>query len=181
MKLPDPKPLWTAAEIAGTPETRIRHPWNPNSEIHVRPLSQAAGLSRVVLSLARVPPGKESFVHHSHERDEVFEVGPGDFMGFTAPGVGHHLINPYEEDLVYLMGGERSGLDVGYFPKFKRRIIFSRSGICAVDEAALQTMTFDQWLAGEDASPAATTGDDATGRSDPSPGEPETRPSHAGS
>lgn len=168
MNLPSPKPLWTAAEIAGAPETRIRHPWNPNSEVYVRPLSQAAGLSRVALSLARVPPGKESFVYHSHERDEeflfilsgrgraeigdeVFEVGPGDFMGFTAPGAGHHLINPYEEDLVYLMGGERSGLDVGYFPKLKRRIVFSRTGISAVDEAAVQTMALDQWLAEDEA------------------------------
>jgi uncharacterized cupin superfamily protein len=121
-----------------------------------------AGLSRVVLSLARVPPGKESFVYHSHERDEeflfilsgkgraeigeeVFEVGPGDFMGFTAPGVAHHLVNPYEEDLVYLMGGERSGLDVGYYPKLKRRAIFSKTGISAVDESSLQLMTFDDF------------------------------------
>jgi uncharacterized cupin superfamily protein len=164
MTTPDSKPLWTAAEIASVPEVNVRHPWNENSDIHIKPLSAAAGLSRVVLSLARVPPGKESFVYHSHERDEeflfilsgrgraeigdeVFEVGPGDFMGFTAPGVAHHLTNPYGEDLVYLMGGERSGLDIGHFPRVGRRIIFSRSGVAAVDEDALRPMAIDDFVA----------------------------------
>jgi uncharacterized cupin superfamily protein len=163
MTMPDPKPLWTAAEIEAAPEAHIRHPWNANSDVRVKPLSAAAGLSRVVLSLARVPPGKESFVYHSHERDEeflfilsgrgraeigeeVFEVGPGDFMGFTAPGAAHHLTNPYEEDLVYLMGGERSGLDIGHFPRLKRRIVYSRTGINAVEDSALQPMAMEDFI-----------------------------------
>ncbi|HEY8380743.1 MAG TPA: cupin domain-containing protein [Microvirga sp.] len=124
----------------------------------------------MVVSLARVPPGKESFVYHSHERDEeflfiisgrgraeiddeVFEVGPGDFMGFQAPGVAHHLTNPYDEDLVYLMGGERSGLDVGYFPRLKRRIVFGKTGIHAVSEDHVRTMHSDEWFVGQ--SPSA--------------------------
>ncbi len=163
MNMPDPKPLWTADEIAAAPEALVRHPWNPNSEVYMRPVSMAAGLSRTVLTLARVPPGKESFVYHWHERDEeflfilsgrgraeigeeVFEVGPGDFMGFAPGGPSHHLTNPYDEDLVYLMGGERSGTDIGHFPKLGRRIVFSPSGIAAVDESAVQTMTLDDFL-----------------------------------
>lgn len=164
MTTPDSKPLWTAADIASVPEVNVRHPWNENSDVHIKPLSMAAGLSRVVLSLARVPPGKESFVYHSHERDEEFlfilsgrgraeigddvvEVGPGDFMGFTAPGVAHHLTNPYDEDLVYLMGGERSGLDIGHFPKLGRRIIYAKSGIQAVEENALRPMAMEDFIA----------------------------------
>jgi uncharacterized cupin superfamily protein len=133
------KPLWTAKEIAKWTQNRIRHPLNPNSDVFVRRLSVAAGLQRTALSLARVPPGKESFIYHSHERDEeflfilsgrgiaeigdhVYEVGPGDFMGFTAPGPAHHLINPNDVDLVYLMGGERSGKDVANFPTLGRRL-----------------------------------------------------------
>lgn len=163
MTPPDPKPLWTADEIAAAPEVNVRHPWNENSDVHIRPLSAGAGLSRVVLSLARVPPGKESFVYHSHERDEeflfilsgrgraeigdeTFEVGPGDFMGFTAPGVAHHLTNPYEEDLVYLMGGERSGLDIGHFPRLGRRIIYAKTGIRAVDEDTLRPMALEDFI-----------------------------------
>ncbi|RDI59850.1 cupin domain-containing protein [Microvirga subterranea] len=163
MTTPDPKPLWTADEIAAAPEVNVRHPWNENSDVHIRPLSAGAGLSRVVLSLARVPPGKESFVYHSHERDEeflfilsgrgraeigdeTFEVGPGDFMGFTAPGVAHHLTNPYQEDLVYLMGGERSGFDIGHFPKLGRRIIYAKTGIRAVDEDSLRPMALEDFI-----------------------------------
>ena len=159
---PTSKPLLTAADIAARSETRIRHPWNPNSEVYLKRLAHDAGLRRIALTLARVPPGKESFVYHSHERDEeflfilsgrgraeidgnVYEVGPGDFMGFTAPGVAHHLINPHEEDLVYLMGGERSNLDIGHFPKLGRHIIFGPSGINGVDDASLRPMTFKDW------------------------------------
>ena len=163
MDMPDPKPLWTAEEIAAAAEGNVRHPWNPNSDVYLKPLSMVAGLSRTVLTMARVPPGKESFVYHWHERDEeflfilsgrgraeigeeVFEVGPGDFMGFAPGGTPHHLTNPYDEDLVYLMGGERSGLDVGHFPKLGRRIVFGPSGISAVDEKDVQTMTLDDFL-----------------------------------
>ena len=162
--LPPPKPLWTAAEVASAPRGHIKHPWNPNSDIYVVPLSMAAGLKRMAVSLARVPPGKESFVYHSHEHDEEFiyilsgrgraeidgiihEVGPGDFMGFTAPGPAHHLSNPYTEDLVYLMGGERSGLDVGHFPRLGRKIIFGQSGIYAAEDKDLKTMEFGDWYA----------------------------------
>ncbi len=167
MERPKPKPLWTADEIAATPEIHLRHPWNPNSDVHIRRLSMAAGLARAVLSIARIPPGRESFVYHAHERDEEFvyilsgrgraeigdevvEVGPGDFMGFTAPGVAHHLTNPYDEDLVYLMGGERSGMDMGYFPRLGRRAVFSASGIVAMEEADLTQMRFEDYLAKPD-------------------------------
>ena len=161
---PTPKPYWQAEDIATMPEVKLQHPWNPNSELYMRPLSMAAGMGRAVLTLARIPPGKESFVFHSHERDEefvyilsgrgraeigedTFEVGPGDFMGFTAPGVAHHLTNPFDEDLVYLMGGERSGFDVGYFPKHGRRIVFTPSGFCAVEESDLTPMTVEDYIA----------------------------------
>jgi uncharacterized cupin superfamily protein len=69
---PPPKPLLTAAEIASAERVHLRHPWNPNSDIYVVPLSMSAGLKRAVLSLARVPPGKESFIYHFHEHDEEF-------------------------------------------------------------------------------------------------------------
>lgn len=157
--VPAAKPLWTAAEIAAAPAHRISHPWNSNSDISLTPLSAMAGLTRVQLSLGRVPPGKESFIYHSHEHDEeflfildgkgraeinddVFEVGPGDFMGFTAPGVAHHLTNPYDRDLVYLMGGERSAIEVGHFPKLGRRIIFGPTGMTGFEEKKATTLTF---------------------------------------
>lgn len=116
------------------------HPWNPKSEMIGVQLGRLAGLERVGVSLARIPPGKESFVYHSHALEEEWlyilsghgtaeidgedhEVGPGDFMGFPAPSVGHHLRNTGEEALVYLMGGERLGAEVATFPKLGKKMV----------------------------------------------------------
>jgi uncharacterized cupin superfamily protein len=116
------------------------HPWNPNSEIIGTRLSTLVGLSRTGVSLIRIPTGKESFVYHSHQReeewiyvisgrggaeidDEEFEVAAGGFMGFPAPSVGHHLRNPYDEDLIYLMGGENLDVEISDFPRLGKRML----------------------------------------------------------
>ena len=145
-----PQSLIRAAEIAALPEIPFRHPLNPKSEIHLRSLSALAGLARLGLHIGRVPPGAESFVYHFHHREEEFvyilsgrgiadigdashEVGPGDFMAFTAPSVGHHLRNPFDADLVYLMGGENSGFEIGEFPRLRKRAIFERDAAYIID------------------------------------------------
>ena len=124
------------AERAGS----FSHPWNPNSEIIGTRLSTLVGLSRIGVGLVRIPPGKESFVYHSHYReeewiyvisghgiaeidDEEFEVSTGDFMGFPTPSVAHHLRNPYEEDLLYLVGGENRDVEVADFPRLSKRML----------------------------------------------------------
>lgn len=117
------------------------HPFNPKSEITGTHLSRLAGLQRVGVSKVMVPPGKESFIYHSHELEEEwiyilegkgvaridnqeYEVAAGDFMGFPAPGIAHHLTNPFEEDLVYLMGGEAGGhVEVANFPDIGKRMV----------------------------------------------------------
>lgn len=116
------------------------HPWNANSEIHGTHLSRLAGLERTGVSLVRIPPGKESFVYHAHQREEewVFilsgeglaeidneehRVGPGDFMAFPTPSVPHHLSNSGEVDLVYLMGGENRQCEVADFPRLGKRML----------------------------------------------------------
>jgi uncharacterized cupin superfamily protein len=121
-------------------QERHAHPWNPNSELHGTRLSSLVGLSRLGVSRVRLPPGKQSFVYHSHHREEEwiyvlsgrgvaeidgeeFEVGAGDFMSFPAPQVAHHLRNLYEEDLVYLMGGEVLDVDVADFPRLGKRMV----------------------------------------------------------
>jgi uncharacterized cupin superfamily protein len=147
------------------PEAHVRHPWNANSDVYLKRLSHVIGLRRVSLSIARVPPGKESFVYHRHERDEeflfvlsgrglaeigaeTFEVAAGDFMGFPAPdGPPHHLTNPFGEDFVYLMGGESSCFDIGYFPRLGRRLVFTPSSIWSVPEASCDRMSMSQWQA----------------------------------
>ena len=115
-------------------------PWNPNSEIVGTRLSTLVGLLRTGVSLLRIPAKKESFVYHSHHREEEwiyvisgrgiaeidveeFEVASGDFMGFPTPSVAHHLRTPYEEDLVYLVGGENLDVEIADFPWLGRRML----------------------------------------------------------
>ena len=147
--------LIRAAQIADLPEFPFRHPLNPQSEVHLRSLSALAGLQRLGLHIGRVPPGRESFVYHAHQYEEEFvyilsgrgiaeigdaehEVGPGDAMLFTAPSVGHHLRNPFDADLVYLMGGEHRDFEVGEFPRHGKKAIFDKNGPHIVDSDALQ-------------------------------------------
>ena len=44
-------------------------------------------------------------------------------MWFPAPQVGHHLRNPYEEDLVYLVCGEALDVDIAGFPRLGKRMV----------------------------------------------------------
>jgi uncharacterized cupin superfamily protein len=121
-------------------EIRFQHPLNPNSEIHGHQLGRLAGLQRTGVNLIRLPAGKESFLYHSHATEEEwlyvlsgraiaeigdreYEVGPGDFMGFPAPSVAHHLRNPFAEECVYLCGGENHELEVAEYPRLGLRLI----------------------------------------------------------
>ena len=44
-------------------------------------------------------------------------------MGFPTPSVAHHLRNPYDEDLVYLVGGENLDVEIADFPRLGKRMI----------------------------------------------------------
>jgi uncharacterized cupin superfamily protein len=131
--------LLRAREIAEQ-EATFSHPWNPNSSITGTQMSRLVGLKRVGVSLAKIPPGKESFIYHAHDReeewiyiisgrgiaeidDEEFEVSAGDFMGFPTPSVAHHLRNPFDEELVYLMGGENLDVEIADFPRLGKRML----------------------------------------------------------
>jgi uncharacterized cupin superfamily protein len=133
------KVLWKADEIrqrAHAYEQRL----NPSSTFLGTGLSRLAGLQRAHVSLARIPPGKDSFAYHAHMVEEEWlyvvsgqgiaeidgieqEVGPGDFMGFATPSVPHLLKNRSADELVYLMGGENPPLDVIEYPHLGRRYL----------------------------------------------------------
>ena len=153
---PRPRNLIRASEIADLPEHLFRHPLNPASRVHLRSLSRAAGLARLGLHLGRLAPGAESFAYHWHHLEEEFvyvisgrgmaeigeehhEIGPGDFLLFGAPSVGHHLRNPFEEDLVYLMGGESRELEIGEFPRHGKRAVFEKGKEAYVVDVASTT------------------------------------------
>jgi len=70
--------------------------------------------------------------------DETVEVGAGDCMLFTAPSVGHHLRNPFDQDLVYLMGGENRAVEIGEFPRLGKRAVFTPAGAFIVDATTVE-------------------------------------------
>jgi uncharacterized cupin superfamily protein len=116
------------------------HPWNPESHISGTHLSKLGGLERSGVSIARVPPGKDSFVYHLHHREEEwiyilsgravaridgeeYEMAAGDFVAFPAPSVAHNLSNPFDEEVVYLMGGTHTAIEIADFPDHGRRMV----------------------------------------------------------
>ncbi len=150
-----PQTLIKAAEINRLNEIEFHHPLNPNSEIYLRLLGNNVGFKRIGVSLARVPPGKESFIYHAHHNEEEwiyilsgrgiaeigeeeYEVEAGDFMGFGLPQPPHHLRNPFSEELVYLVGGEKVNFDIGVFPRHGKRAIRDGEEAYIVDESSLQ-------------------------------------------
>lgn len=129
--------LLTANDIANGKSERS-HPWNENSLYQSAQLSRKLGMERSIVAHVTIPAGKESFVPHTHEREEEWiyilsgsgtaeidgqevAVSAGDFMGFTAPSVVHHLRNTSDSDLVYLMGGECRYAEASNFPTLNKR------------------------------------------------------------
>lgn len=147
----NPKFLLHAAEIDAQAEC-FSHPWNPHSLITGTRMSRLAGLQRVGVSKVMVPAGKESFIYHSHHCEEEwiyilsgkgvarieeqeYEVSAGDFMGFPTPSVAHHLANPFDKDLVYLMGGETKDVEIADFPDIGKRMVRRGSEVEIFDAA----------------------------------------------
>jgi uncharacterized cupin superfamily protein len=92
------------------------------------------GGEKLSCGLWELPPGKRSFPLHAHHVTEealyvlsgrakvrtpegLAEIGPGDFVSFTAGGVAHQLLNDGAEPLVYLAMGAGSGVDVVEYPE----------------------------------------------------------------
>jgi uncharacterized cupin superfamily protein len=141
MKSPDrPSALLRASTIDAMQPTQRVHQFNSNAVRLTRTLGERVGMQRIGVHIVRLQPGHESTQFHYHDADEEFlyvlagrgiaeigdekfEVGPGDFMGFTAPSEAHTLSNPFAEDLVYLMAGERNPNDVVHYPRIRRTMI----------------------------------------------------------
>jgi uncharacterized cupin superfamily protein len=131
--------LVRAADITAHAQ-EFSHPWNPLSLVRGTQLARSVGLKRTGVNLVRVPPGKESFVYHSHRFEEEwiyvlegsgtaiidgaeYDVGVGDFMGFPTPSVAHNMRNTGLIDLVYLSGGENRECEVAEYPTLGRRAV----------------------------------------------------------
>jgi uncharacterized cupin superfamily protein len=121
-------------------ESTFSHPWNPKSELTGTHMSRLGGLTRTGVSLVRIAPGKESFAYHLHHREEEwiyiisgkgiaqidgeeYEVTPGDFVAFPTPSAPHNMTNPFNTDLVYMMGGENKKHEIADFPALGKRML----------------------------------------------------------
>ena len=136
----DEFPGLVRADFTESNESTFSHPWNEKSEMTGTRMSQHAGLSLTGVSRVRIQPGKESFAYHMHHFEEEwiyilsgravtkidgrdYEMGPGDFVAFPTPSVAHIMSNPFEEEVVYLMGGETLGYEVADFPELDKRLV----------------------------------------------------------
>ena len=129
-----PHPLIPAETIANFPEEVFIHPLNANAIRHTKSLAAATGCIHLGIHLVRVAPGHDSTEYHRHRGEEefiyilsgrgiaaigdkTFEVKPGDFMGFPPDSLAHSMHNPFDTDLVYLMGGTNLDYDVCDYPR----------------------------------------------------------------
>lgn len=137
---PDAAPGWlSAADIEQLPEDVYPHPLNISAVRRMRSLGDLTGLTRLGIHLVRLTPGHDSSEFHRHHNsdefiyvlqgrgkarlgDDIITIGPGDFLAFPAGGVAHKLFNPYEVDLLYLMGGNRPAEDICDYPEAGKRL-----------------------------------------------------------
>jgi len=148
-----------ASAIEGMEELEFHHPLNPKSHAGYRSLSDALGLERIGFHLVRVPPGKEANEYHTHRFEEEFyfvlegrgvvlidgeehEVGPGDFIGFRAPSPPHLMTNPFEDEIVYLVGGERREFEIAEFPRHDKVLIREGRNVWIADREDLVVPAF---------------------------------------
>ncbi len=132
------KALLKKSEIAQIAETRHSHALDAQAQRLTRSLGDATGLRSIGIHLVRLEAGRESTAYHFHHQDEEwlyvlsgrgvaeiggekFDVAPGDFMGFVAGSAPHMLFNPHDEDLVYLVGGNRCPIDICDYPRHGMR------------------------------------------------------------
>ena len=152
---------------AGTDWSKVwrgRHPFNPASEMQLLPLGRATGMKRLGVNLVRIPPGKESFIPHSHAVQEEFvfvlegagevvldgtahPIGPGDFVGFPTDGVVQSVVSKGPGDLVYLTGGEGGTVEVSEMPSIGRTAIFRPGRMTLMGPDGVEELTEAEWVA----------------------------------
>lgn len=153
------------SELDAAAAMHVRHPLNPRSELFMTRLGDRAGLVHLGVSLARLPPGKESFALHVHSLQEEWiyvvsgtghvriddaelAIGPGDFVGFPPGGPAHLVRNTSDADLVYLQGGDRRAGDRGWFPDLGLVAFEHDAGRMAlVKQGGIELRPMSDWLA----------------------------------
>ena len=130
--------LLRRSDLEALPLTRFVHQHNSKAVRHTTCLTDPLGFRDMGVHLVHLEPGDASSEHHFHEEDEEFvyilsgraiafiggeehEVGAGDFMAFPKGSPPHHMLNQSAADLVYLVGGTRSQIDICNYPRLGLR------------------------------------------------------------
>eukprot|EP00026_Physarum_polycephalum_P014904 Phypoly_transcript_15471.p1 GENE.Phypoly_transcript_15471~~Phypoly_transcript_15471.p1 ORF type:complete len:158 (+),score=14.90 Phypoly_transcript_15471:87-560(+) len=120
-------------------QKELPHPLDSLAVRHTRSLGDKVGLTKVGVHFVTLKPGNRSTVEHVHKiSDEfayiisgagtvtldgnTFSLSEGDFIGFPANGPAHTIINNGDQDLVYIMGGDRPPFDVVRYPNMKKQL-----------------------------------------------------------
>lgn len=128
------KLVFKAAEIAALDEVEHRHQFNENAVRWTKSLGDLAGLEFIGFHLVRVEPGRETTQFHFHENsdefiyiisgeltleygEEIYTIGPSDFVAFPAHGMPHMMTNNSDVEATYLMGGSRPPFDICNYPR----------------------------------------------------------------
>lgn len=160
----EPKYLIRTSKMSRTDGYHLRHPMQEDAEVYWASLSQQVGMERAHLNLVRIPPGKAAFPVHSHAIQEEFvfvlsgkgtarignddfSIGPGDYLGYPTDGTPHGLRNTGENDLICLMGGERTDTEVATFPELGKVAIQHDAGMTFHDIADGEARKMSEWLA----------------------------------
>jgi uncharacterized cupin superfamily protein len=125
-------------ELETLPLRALVHQHNAKAIRHTVCLTDPLGFTDMGVHLVRLRPGDLSSEHHFHEEDEEFiyilsgpavafigdqelDVGAGDFMAFPKGSPPHHMENRGSDDVVYLVGGTRSPIDICNYPRLGLR------------------------------------------------------------
>ncbi|MGB6189533.1 MAG: cupin domain-containing protein [Aeromonas molluscorum] len=115
------------------------HFLNQNARRVNKSLGDLTGLTGFGFHIIEVEPGCETTEMHKHYHEdecvyilqgnadayignEVFQVGPGDFIGYRAGGLGHSIKNTGSELLKCIVVGQRLDNDVADYTKLQKRI-----------------------------------------------------------
>lgn len=141
----DEKYLIRREEIDAWHGTEKVHFLNSSARRINKSLGDATGLRDFGFHLIEVPPGYKSTELHKHFHedecvfilegngkatigDEVFDIGPGDFIGYRAGGEAHDLSNTGNGPLRCIVVGSRLQHDVADYPRLNKRI-FRNQGL----------------------------------------------------
>ncbi len=161
-----PKYLVHTSDMGRGDGYHLRHPMQADAEVYWASLSDRVGMKRAHLNLVRVPPGKAAFPVHSHALQEEFvfvlsgsgtarideqdcAIGAGDYLGFPTDGTPHGLRNTGDEDLVCLMGGERTETEIATFPELGKLAIQGEVGMTFHNLKDGETRNRAEWLASD--------------------------------